>query len=174
MMQRLLHWIVFGLITLQYAVGAIMPHIGRNTPDASWVNWHMSIGATILFFICCRLLARVAKPVPLGDAPKWQRSLAALTHGSIYLLIVAMCVLGWAAASYQGWTISIFGLIPLPHLAAKGARWAHTAGDLHDILLYVLLVPIALHVLAALYHHFVLRDGLLARMALPARDPAAS
>lgn len=165
-LQKLLHWAIFLLIAAQYAVGSIMPHIGRDTPNASWVNWHLSIGAAILFFIFVRLMVRIAQPVALLETgPKWQRQLASATHMSIYVLILAMCVLGWAAASYRGWTVYLFGLIPLPSLAAKGTPWAHTAGDVHDILLYVLLVPIALHIFAALYHQFVLRDRVLERMS---------
>jgi len=165
--QRLLHWIIFGLIAAQYAVGSIMPHIGRDTPNESWVNWHLSLGAAILFFICVRLVARVAHPVPLLDnGPKWQRQLASVTHVSIYVLILVICILGWAATAYRGWTVYLFGLIPLPSLAAKGTEWAHTAGDVHGILIYVLLVPIGLHIAAGLYHHFILRDRLLSRMTL--------
>ena len=164
---RLLHWIMFGLIALQYAVGAIMPHIGRNTPNESWVNLHLSLGAAILFFIFVRLMVRIAHPVALRETgPKWQRQLASVTHISIYALIFAMCILGWAAASFRGWTVYLFGFIPLPGLAAKNTPWAHTAGDIHDVLLYVLLVPIALHIFAALYHQFVLRDRLLERMSI--------
>ena len=165
--QRLLHWIMFGLITAQYAVGSIMPHIGRDTPNESWVNWHLSLGVAILFFICLRLIVRVAHPVALrDDGPKWQRQLAAATHISLYILVLVICALGWAAASYRGWTVYLFGLVPFPPLAAKGTDWAHTAGDVHGILIYVLLVPIALHLGAAFYHQFVLRDRLLNRMTL--------
>jgi cytochrome b561 len=171
--QRLLHWIIVGLISAQYMVGAIMPHIGRNTPNEGWVNWHLSLGAAILLFVVLRLLMRFTRPVALLDSEqKWQRQLAAATHLSLYVLVLAMCVLGWAAASFQGWTIYLFGLIPLPSLAAKGTAWAHTAGDAHDILLYVLLIPIALHIIAALYHHFVLRDRLLDRMTVGIRRGA--
>jgi cytochrome b561 len=77
-------------------------------------------------------------------------------------------VLGWAAASYRGWETRLFALIPLPPLAEKGTRWAHDAGDVHVVLVYVLLGLIALHVAAALYHHVVQRDRVLARM-LPLR-----
>lgn len=165
--QRVLHWIMFGLIAAQYAVGSIMPHIGKNTQNESWVNWHLSVGAAILFFVCLRLVMRIARPVALrDDGPKWQHQLASVTHISIYVLIFAMCILGWAAANYRGWTIYLFGYIPLPDIAPKGAPWAHTAGDVHDILLYVLLVPIALHIAAAFYHQYFLRDRLLDRMAL--------
>lgn len=163
--QRVLHWIMFGLIAAQYAVGSIMPHIGKNTPNESWVNWHLSIGAAILFFVVLRWIMRVMHPVALLDSgPKWQQQLASATHASIYVLILIMCILGWAAASYRGWTVYLFGVIPLPDLAAKNTPWAHTAGDIHDYLLYVLLIPIALHISAALYHHYVLRDRVLQRM----------
>jgi cytochrome b561 len=165
--QRVLHWIMFGLIAAQYAAGSIMPHIGKDTPNESWVNWHLSLGAAILFFICLRLIMRATRPVPLlDDGPRWQRQLASATHISIYALIPVICVLGWAAASYRGWTVYLFGFIPLPALAAKGTDWAHTAGDVHGILIYVLLVPIALHIAAAFYHQFVVRDRLLDRMTL--------
>lgn len=165
--QKLLHWIIFGLIAAQYAAGSIMPHIGRNTPNEGWVNWHLSLGAAILFFIFVRLMVRIAHPVALLDTgPRWQRQIAAATHITIYVLILAMCVLGWAAASFRGWTVYLFGFVPLPGLAEKGTPWAHTAGDVHDVLLYVLLVPIALHIAAAFYHHYVLRDRLLDRMSV--------
>ena len=171
--QRSLHWIVFGLIAAQYAVGSIMPHIGSKTPNEGWVNWHLSLGAAILFFVLLRLLWRVRRPVALRETgPRWQQHLATATHLSLYVLVLTMCVLGWAAASFRGWTVDLFGFIPLPSLAAKGAAWAHTAGDLHDILLYVLLVPIVLHILAALYHQFVLRDRLLARMSFGTQNRA--
>jgi cytochrome b561 len=52
----------------------------------------------------------------------------------------------------------------LPALAAKGTPWAHTAGDIHNALVYVLLGFIALHIAGALYHHFILRDRTLQRM----------
>jgi cytochrome b561 len=163
--QRALHWIIFGLIAAQYAVGSIMPHIGKDTKNESWVNWHLSIGAAILFFIVVRLIVRFVRPVALLETgPKWQQQLASATHASIYILILVMCILGWATSGFRGWTVYLFGVIPLPSLAAKGTPWAHTAGDVHDFLLYVLLVPIALHIGAALYHRYVLRDGVLQRM----------
>lgn len=171
--QKSLHWIVVGLIAAQYAVGSIMPHIGGKTPNESWVNWHLSIGATILFFVVLRLFWRFGRPVALVETgPRWQQQLATATHLTLYALVLTMCVLGWAAANFRGWTIYLFGVVPLPDLAAKGTAWAHTAGDVHDILLYVLLVPIALHILAALYHQFVLRDRLLDRMALGTQNRA--
>jgi cytochrome b561 len=160
-----LHWIVFLLLAAQYAVGSIMPHIGRNTPDESWVAWHMSIGATILFFIVVRLAWRFAFPVPLQtNMPIGQRRLATATHWLLYILVLVMVFLGWAAANARGWDVKMFGLVTLPSIAAKGAHWGHSAGDIHDWLLYVLAGVIGLHVAGALYHQFVQRDDALRRM----------
>jgi cytochrome b561 len=163
--HRALHWTVFGLIAAQYAVGSIMPHIGRNTPDESWVHWHLLIGAAIFFFLIARIVWRFTSPVPMeANLPTWQLHLARLTHAMLYVLILTMTLLGWAAANYRGWTVQLFGFIPLPDIAAKGADWAHTAGDIHDYMVYVLLAFIVLHVAGALYHYFVMRDRVLQRM----------
>ena len=162
---KALHWIIFLLLAAQYAVGSIMPHIGRKTPDESWVAWHLSLGATILFFIVLKLAWRIVFPVPLAPGmPPWQRRLASATHGLLYLLVLGMVVLGWAAANARGWDVKIFGLLTLPAIAGNGARWAHTAGDIHDWLLYVLAGVIGLHVAGALYHSLVQRDQVLQRM----------
>ena len=158
------HWIIFALIAAQYFVGSVMPHIGRNTQDEGWVHWHFVIGSAILFFIVLRLIWRFMHPVPLPEMPAWQTWLSSLTHSGLYVLILVMSVLGWAATGDRGWTVWLFGIIALPSLAAKGTPWAHTAGDIHDTLVYVLLTFIVLHVVGALYHYFILRDRTLQRM----------
>jgi cytochrome b561 len=142
-----------------------MPHIGKDTKDESWVAWHFSLGAAILFFIALRLVWRFLRPVPLAaDMPAWQARLASFTHTGLYVLILIMTFLGWAATGYRGWTVWLFGVVPLPSLAAKGDAWAHTAGDIHDYMVYVLAALIILHIAAALYHYFILRDRILQRM----------
>lgn len=58
----------------------------------------------------------------------------------------------------------MFGVFTLPEIAPNGSRWGHEAGDIHNVLLYVLLGFIVLHVAAALYHYFIRRDQVVARM----------
>jgi cytochrome b561 len=160
-----LHWIIFLLLAAQYAVGSIMPHIGRRTLDEGWVAWHLSLGTSILFFIVLRLIWRLVFPVPLlPNLPAWQRRLASATHWLLYLLVFVMVFLGWAAANSRGWDVRLFDAVTLPPLAAKGARWAHEAGDIHDTLLYVLAAVIILHIIGALYHYFFVRDDVMQRM----------
>jgi cytochrome b561 len=158
------HWVIFALIVAQYAVGSVMPHVRPNTRFEGLVAWHVSIGAAILVVLILRFAWRAARPVPLLAMPVWQSRAAVTTHAALYVLIFVMCILGWAASSYLGWTVKLGGILPLPSLAPKGTEWAHTAGDIHDALVYVLLAFILLHVAAALYHQFYLKDRLVERM----------
>jgi cytochrome b561 len=75
-----------------------------------------------------------------------------------------MVILGWAAANYRGWDVRLLGVVTLPAIADKGANWAHSAGDIHDWLLYVLAGVTGVHVFGALYHYYFQRDQILQRM----------
>lgn len=162
---KLFHWLIFLLLAAQYAVGSIMPHIGRGTLNEGWVNWHLSIGAAILFVILLRVIWRLLFPVALtAGMPRWESILAYATHLILYALVLIMTLLGWAAANARGWDVNLFGVITLPALAPNGSSWGHEAGDIHNVLVYVLLGFIILHVAGALYHYYILRDRVLQRM----------
>jgi len=164
-LTKILHWLVFMLVAAQYAVGELMPHIGRNAQDVGLIAWHISLGATVMLAIVVALGWRIVHPVPqTQEIALWQRRVATLTHWVLYLLILVMTVLGWAATNFRGWPVKLFGALPLPALANKGDSWAHKAGDIHSLLVNVLLALVAIHVLAALYHHFIARDRVLRRM----------
>jgi cytochrome b561 len=161
---KILHWLVFISVAAQYAVGEFMPHIGRDTKEEGLVALHIGLGGFIVLLIAAAILWRLTHPVPqLPELPGWQQLAATWTHWSLYLLILVMVILGWAAANFRGWPVTVFGL-DLPGLAGKGDRWAHTAGDIHTFLVNVLLALVALHVGAALYHALVLRDKVLKRI----------
>jgi cytochrome b561 len=162
---RIFHWLIFALLATQYAVGSIMPHIGRKTLDEGWVHWHLLLGAAILAVIVLRFIWRLLHPVSPDPAlADWELALSRLTHLALYLLVFVMAVLGWAAANARGWDVKLLGVATLPALAPKGSEWGHEAGDIHNILVYVLLGFIALHVACALYHALWKRDGVLQRM----------
>lgn len=168
LVAKILHWLIFLLLAAQYAIGSIMPHIGRKTLNEGWVNWHFSVGAAILFFIVLRLAWRLLHPVPqLPTLAPWERMLAGFVHWALYLLVLVMTLLGWAATNSRGWEVKLFGIVTLPQLAPNGSEWGHEAGDIHNILVYVLLGFIVLHVGATPgYYHFVRRDGVARRMLL--------
>jgi len=162
---KILHWLIFSLLAVQYAIGSIMPHIGRKTLNEGWVSWHFSVGAAILFFIVIRLVWRMLHPVPLiPTMAPWERAVSGITHWSLYILVLVMTLLGWAATNSRGWDVILFGVIPLPKISPTGSDWGHECGDIHNILVYVLVGFILIHVAGALYHYFVKRDQVVGRM----------
>ena len=85
---KFFHWTIFLLLAAQYAVGSIMPHIGRKTLDEGWVNWHLSLGAAILAVIVARFVWRLFHHVSLpADMPGWEIALSRFTHLTLYALV---------------------------------------------------------------------------------------
>ena len=163
---KALHWLMVLLIVIQFAIAWTMPGIHRGTRPETLINLHLSLGVTILLVALFRLFWRIGHPVPLDskDVPPWTVGAAYLTHAMLYVLLVAIPLLGWANASSRGWAIKLWGLVPLPLLVPAGSHLGHAAGDIHTLMAYALLALIGLHLAATLYHQFWLRDRVLARM----------
>ena len=165
-----LHWLTVALLGCQFAIAWTMPDIHRDTPAEGLVSLHLSFGAAVFVVTVLRLLWRLARgaPPPPAHLPAWQALAARAAHGLLYVLLLITPLLGWANASYRGYAVSLFHVVPLPALLAKGSPVGRPLGDVHMWLAYGLLGVIGLHVAAALYHRVVLRDEVLQRM-LPAR-----
>jgi cytochrome b561 len=167
---KLLHWGMAALLMAQCAVAWTMPHIGRNTVPDRLINLHFSLGALILAVAVARLAWRWShrEPAPLDGVPPWQTRSARVVHVLLYALLLVLPILGWINASWRGFDVSFFGLFGLPKLVATRAAGFGWTGDVHALLSnYAITGLVGLHVLAALYHALVRRDGVLARM-LPA------
>lgn len=162
---RVLHWLIVLLLTAQYVVAWTMPEIHRGTEPLGLITVHLDLGVTIIAVMIVRAVWRLLRKEPkVVEATPFTRTVAYLTHGLLYLLLIVQPLMGWANASSRGWQITVFG-VNLPPLAATGSPIGHELGDVHGVLAWVMLGLIGLHVAAALYHHFVLRDGVLRRMA---------
>jgi cytochrome b561 len=167
---KALHWLVALLVLSQFLVAWLMPGIGRNPTPTTLVSLHFSLGILIVVVVAIRFVHRLSHPTPLDmpGSPAWERTAAYATHVTFYALLLAGPFLGWASASAHGLPVTFFGLLTLPDIAAPKARWALTAGDVHTYSMWLVLALIGLHVAAALWHRFVLHDGVLQRM-LPGR-----
>lgn len=152
--QIALHWAVAIMIVFQLLLGDDMSSLWRQfdqgnvvpTTTAAWV--HIIVGSIVLVLVAWRLTLRFVRGVPA--APDGESALLTkagdLGHVLLYVLMIALPVTG-----LLGW----FGGIGF-------------LADIHGGVLKALLwVLIAGHVLAAFYHHFVLKDGLLNRMRKP-------
>lgn len=83
--------------------------------------WHLSLGPTILLITLLRLAWRLTHPPPAppGDLPMALRLISRVTHWLFYVVLIMLPVLGWVAASVYGAKVYLFGVVPLPSIAAK-------------------------------------------------------
>lgn len=163
---QLLHWSVVVGITLQFVWAWRIDSTDSLRQQYSLVFEHKSIGMTVLGLVLVRILWRLFNrppPLPL-DTPRWQRRASAATHWTLYLLILAMPLSGWAWSSAAGYGAEFFGLIEIPGFIAANKSWADRLHRVHETLALALVAVISIHVLAALHHHFWLRDSILGRM----------
>jgi cytochrome b561 len=164
---KALHWIILALLIVQFILAWTMPDIRRDTKPDTLINLHLSFGMLILAVVIVRLGWRMThlQPPPEAGTPAWQVQSSSIVHWLLYVLLVVVPILGWVNASWRGFPVVLFGLFELPKLlATRALGWAWT-GDVHGLLAnYAVLALVGLHTAAALYHHFVRRDGVLQRM----------
>ncbi len=166
-----LHWLVaLGVIGLA-AVGLLMQELPISPTKIKVYALHKSVGLTVLALVLLRLVWRLLdrRPPYPAHMPGWQRGLASLTHGLLYLLLLAMPISGWLYNSASNFALRWFGLFSVPPLSGPDPELKALAQDLHGWGFYLLAALFAIHVAAALKHHLVDRDNTLIRM-LPWRS----
>ena len=163
---KTLHWLMFALLLAQFIIAFIMPEIKRGVVPETYIKLHLSFGILILLVIVLRLLWRLNHGVPAADEnlPARQQKAARAMHWLFYFLLLVLPIMGWAAASARDWQITPFGTLTLPYLLPAGTKIGHLIGDVHAVLSWTLLGLIGLHIVLALYHHFIVRDHVLQRM----------
>jgi cytochrome b561 len=166
-----IHWLVLLLLIAVYAsinLRELYPK-GSDLREAL-KTWHFMLGMLVFVFVWLRLAARLSGPAPgIQPAPPgWQQLSAKLLHLALYALMIVMPLSGWLLLSATGKPIPFFGL-ELPALVGENKDLAKQLKEIHEIVGTAGYYLIGLHALAALYHHYVVRDNTLARM-LPRRN----
>lgn len=170
----LLHWLIGLLFIGQIMLGLAMVRITSQRNAFELVQLHKSIGFLLLGLVMLRLgwrLANVAPQLP-AETGILEKRAAPVAHIALYALQLVLPLTGWALVSASVLEIPSmpFDLFVMPNLPVSvsdaGEAWWRT---MHAYLAYAAIVLVALHVLAALRHHFWLRDIVLARMISPSR-----
>lgn len=169
---KLFHWLMALLIFAQIALGLVAVSFRISPTKLNLFVWHKSLGMLILALLALRLLWRLMHRVPElpWEMPLWERAAAQLSHFLLYVLMIALPVTGWVISSASNVPFKIFWTLPLPAITAPDKAVADLFAVIHGWLVTLLAVVLAAHVGAALRHHYVKKDTVLARM-LPWSTP---
>ena len=165
-----LHWLLALALVGIFLVGLYMADLPFSPQRLKLYNWHKWAGVTLLILSAMRLLWRLThKPPALPQSvtfgmPRWQLQAYHATHVLMYALFFTVPLVGWAYSSAAGFPIVLFGVLPLPDFVSASKPLAELIKPWHQITAYSLAALVVLHVVAAIKHQFIDKDGLLLRM----------
>jgi cytochrome b561 len=161
-----LHWLGAALIIVLLAHGWWMTHLAARPDRLANYSLHAALGYDFLALLILRLLWRWINPVPALEGQAWERYVAKAAHITLYLLMFASALTGWALAGTfrDPLTRDLLG-IALPAIYRSQDRAMHELfEDSHKIIAYLLAALIVVHVLGALRHHLIKHNEVLTRM----------
>lgn len=160
------HWVIAALIVTQFVLANLADELPVSARKLELLARHKSFGMTVLMLAVLRLLWRLKSPppaLPTGMKPI-ELLVMRVAHAALYLLLFAMPLTGWLMSSAKNYSVSWFGLFTWPNLIGKSQSAFKLLQTTHHALSDVLFAIAALHVLAALKHHFWDKDDVLLRM----------
>lgn len=164
-----LHWLIALLIAANYGLAWASEDLPKEDRMQLMGN-HTALGITILALTVLRIVWRLMHRAPplIETLKAWEAALARVAHAALYFVMLAVPLAGWGlySAASKGKAVGLFGLADFPALPVGSDK--PTIGmfhELHEVFATLMLVLIGLHVLAALKHQFMDRDGTLRRMA---------
>jgi|KBSSwiStaDraftv2_1062776.scaffolds.fasta_scaffold00845_27 cytochrome b561 len=188
--SQFLHWLTVALVIVLLVSGKVTDIEAEHPGNVAFL-WHGSLGVLVLLLVIARIVWAFASPAPSlpSTMTRAARLSARTMHGFLYVLLVALPLSGWLAASYEGASVNFFGVASIPHwnlgsssspvasaqneevrAKANGKEGEEFFEEIHEVLGNALLILASLHALVALKHHFLDRDDVLKRM-LPVSKP---
>lgn len=177
---RALHWLMAIMITVQVPLGfwmvdaydAWLAQAGDEALVMRLARAHNTLGFLVLILALLRLSWRASNPTP--DLPAglaaWQRFTARSTHLLLYALLIVFPLTGWATLSaydgefpifFFGWD-NVFRIVP--QATAGSPFTSDLFGEIHETCWKVGGLVLGLHMIGALWHEYVRKDGVLTRM----------
>lgn len=165
-----LHWIMLLLMVGVYACIELKGNFPKGSETRELLKqWHFMLGLSIFALVWLRLIARLGTGAPAIEPtpPKWQQLSAQLMHWLLYALMIGAPLAGWIVLSAAEKPIPFYGW-ELPALTSPDRALAGQVKEWHELIGTLGYWLIGLHALAALIHHYILKDNTLRRM-LPKR-----
>lgn len=163
---KILHWLIATSILGLLIVGFVMADMELSPEKLQYYSWHKWAGVFVFMLTIARLAWRVLNPPPSLPVTmkKSLKLLAHLGHFTLYLLCILIPLSGWLMSSAKGVQTVWFGILPIPDLLSRDKALGNQLQELHETLNWIFIAVISTHILAALKHHFIDKDGILIRM----------
>jgi cytochrome b561 len=158
------HWSMFALVVIVGVLGLLHDSWPKKT-QAFWINLHALIGMLLWLLLIARFVYRIrhSPPAPPPGMPNFSRRFSTPVHLALYALMFIIPILGFVTFIYHG-RVFDFGIFDLNLGIKKNRAIFEPTEDIHGYLAYALFALAGLHALAALWHQFVLHDGVMSRM----------
>jgi cytochrome b561 len=158
------HWVMVPLIVAVGVLGLLHDSWSKQS-QGFWINIHALIGGLVWMLVIARFWWRIRHPSPAlpQSVGEISRRLSAAMHGLLYLLMFVIPIIGVVTFVWHGRAFN-FGLFQLKFAIRSNREIFHPTEDIHGYLAYALFALAGMHVMAALWHHFVKRDSVLLRM----------
>jgi cytochrome b561 len=130
------------------------------------VSIHKPLGMAILVLALIRLVVRLRYGAPAlpADLPEPMKLAAHLSHYALYILMIALPLIGWGMLSAAAYPVKMWGGVYLPPILPQNDALHTALWNAHSYLAFVFFALILMHVAAALFHALVRRDGVFDAM----------
>jgi len=164
--SKWLHWLVAASVLLTAPVAIVMHRVGEGPLADTLYNLHKSLGILILILMALRLINRIVAgaPAPAPGLEPHERIISTAVHGLLYVLLIAMAVVGYVANSAYGATTPFFGLFTLPKIVADNEALATQLFTVHRWTGWLVIGLVLAHIGGAMMHFVIKRDTVLQRM----------
>lgn len=161
-----LHWLVFILFVAQFVSAEVMMDMAESPEKWEFYALHKSIGVLLLFIVFLRISWRMSSTAPERPhgMPKMQAVLAGSVHALLYVAMIVMPISGYAMSMSGSHGIVFFGLFNLPDFIGPSKEISKLSHEVHEIGGIAIYVLVGVHVIGALWHHFIEKDTVLKRM----------
>ena len=164
-----LHWISALFVIVVGVLGLLHDSWPRRS-QGFWINVHAMLGLLVWVLAIARVSWRFRHPAPPlpSDVGQLSRRLSGPVHALLYVLMLVIPILGIITFVWHGRVFN-FGLFQVDFGIRSNRSIFHPTEDIHGYLAYVLFALVCAHAFAALWHHYIRRDGVLSRMWPAAR-----
>lgn len=168
LMSRANHWLTAVVFIALTILGMVLEQMGGERGDSFFqlMGLHKGLAIVLMGLVLLRLVWLFVDRARVTQEPvaQWQSLLARVVRLVLWVGLIAMPLSGWLMSNSAGHPVGFFGLFELPAITPESEPVHELAEVVHGLLPKLLIVAMLLHLVGALKHHWVDRDGTLSRM----------